>query len=115
MPLVGMMQVYANGIDLSENGQALSAVREVGPGAHFLGCDHTQNNFKDAFYRSNIADNNSFEQWESEGSKDAVMRANGIWKQMLEDYKAPEIDPAIDEALLAFIAKRKGEFEDMNY
>ncbi len=112
---LGMMQVYAKGIDLSENGQALSAVREVGPGAHFLGCDHTQNNFKDAFYRSNIADNNSFEQWDSEGSKDAVMRANGIWKQMLADYKAPEIDPAIDEALLAFIAKRKGEFEDMNY
>ena len=112
---LGMMQVYANGIDLSENGQALSAVREVGPGAHFLGCDHTQNNFKDAFYRSNIADNNSFEQWEMEGSKDAVMRANSIWKQMLKDYQAPEIDPAIDEALLAFIAKRKGEFEDMNY
>lgn len=112
---LGMMQVYAKGIDLSENGQALSAVREVGPGAHFLGCDHTQNNFKDAFYRSNIADNNSFEQWELEGGKDAVMRANGIWKQMLEDYKAPEMDPAIDAALLAFIAKRKGEFEDMNY
>jgi len=43
------------------------------------------------------------------------MRANGIWKQMLEDYKSPEMDPAIDAALLAFIAKRKGEFEDMNY
>ncbi|MBX2868340.1 MAG: trimethylamine methyltransferase family protein [Acidiferrobacterales bacterium] len=112
---LGMMQVYANGIDLSENGQALSAVREVGPGAHFLGCNHTQNNFKDAFYRSNIADNNSFEQWELEGSKDAVMRANGIWKKMLNEYQAPEIDPATDEALLAFIAKRKGEFEDMNY
>ena len=112
---LGMMQVYANGIDLSENGQALSAVREVGPGAHFLGCAHTQENFLSAFYRSSVADNNSFEQWESEGAKDAVQRANTLWKNLLAEYEAPPLDPAIDEALLAFIRRRKDEFEDMNY
>ncbi len=111
---LGMMQVFANGFDLSENGQAMSAIREVGPGTHFLGCEHTQNNFKTAFYRSSIADNNSFEQWQSDGSQDAVQRANKLCRQMLNDYVAPEIDPAIDEALLEFIAKRKGEFEDSN-
>ena len=64
---LGMMQVFAAGTDLSENGQALSAIREVGPGKHFLGCKHTQENFKTAFYRSSIADNNSFEQWKWKG------------------------------------------------
>lgn len=112
---LGMMQVYANGIDLSENGQAMDAIREVGPGAHFLGCGHTQENFMTAFYRSSIADNNSFEQWESEGSKDAVMRANTIWKKLLAEYQAPALDPAIDESLQDFMTRRKGEFEDMNY
>ena len=111
---LGMMQVFAKGPDLSENGQALSAIREVGPGQHFLGCSHTQENFKSAFYRSNIADNNSFEQWEMDGSMDATMRANKIWKQMLNDYQAPELDPATDEALLAFIKQRKNSFEDSN-
>ena len=111
---LGMMQVFAEGIDLSENGQALSAIREVGPGKHFLGCNHTQENFKTAFYRSSIADNNSFEQWELEGSSDATVRANKIWKKMLNDYQPPELDPAIDEALLEFIAKRKGSFADSN-
>ncbi len=111
---LGMMQVFAAGTDLSENGQALSAIREVGPGKHFLGCNHTQENFKTAFYRSSIADNNSFEQWELEGSSDATVRANKIWKQMLNDYQPPELDPAIDEALLEFIAKRKASFADSN-
>ena len=111
---LGMMQVFANGPDLSENGQALSAIREVGPGQHFLGCNHTQENFKSAFYRSNIADNNSFEQWEMDGAMDATMRANKIWKQMLNDYQTPELDPAIDEALLAFIKQRKDSFADSN-
>ena len=86
---LGMMQVLANGIDLSENGQAMDAIREVGPGSHFLGCAHTQANFETAFYRSNIADNNSFEQWEAEGREDAAQRANKIWKRMLREYEAP--------------------------
>ena len=112
---LGMMQVFAEGFDLSENGQAMDAIREVGPGVHFLGCAHTQNNFKTAFYRSSIADNNSFEQWQSEGSQDAVQRANGLWKKMLAEYTPPELDPAIDEALIAYMNKRKGEFEDASY
>ena len=111
---LGMMQVYAGGVDLSENGQALSAIREVGPGKHFLGCDHTQNNFKTAFYRSSVADNNSFEQWEMEGSKDTVMRANTLYKKMLNEYEAPELDPAIDEALVEYMTKRKDSFADSN-
>ncbi len=64
---LGMMQKMAEGGDLSENAQALDAIREVGPGSHYLGCAHTQSNFQTAFYRSPLADNNSFEQWEIEG------------------------------------------------
>jgi trimethylamine--corrinoid protein Co-methyltransferase len=111
---LGMMQVLAKGIDLTENGQALSAIREVGPGSHFLGCSHTQANFETAFYRSSIADNNSYEQWLAEGEQDAAQRANKIWKRMLQDYEAPALDPAIDEALQAFLAKRKAAAPDSN-
>ncbi|HEY8198496.1 MAG TPA: trimethylamine methyltransferase family protein [Candidatus Limnocylindrales bacterium] len=108
----GMMGVFIEGIDLSENGQALDAIRENGPGQHFLGTAHTLANFETAFYRSTVADNNSFEQWLEDGSKDAAQRANGVWKKVLAEYEAPPIDPAIDEALLDFIARRKASFPD---
>ena len=111
---LGMMQVLSKGIDLSENGQAMDAIREVGPGSHYLGCAHTQANFETAFYRSTIADNNSFEQWEAEGALDAAQRANKLWKRMLEDYEAPALEPAIDEALQAFIAEKKAAQPDSN-
>ena len=111
----GMVQVFLSGIDDSENGQAMAALREVGPGNHFLGCTHTQNNFETAFYRSNVADNNSFEQWRDEGEKDAAQRANRIWKEMLQNYEAPPIDPGIDEALLEFIRTRKASMPDAVY
>ncbi len=110
-----MLAVLMRGIDLSENGQALDALREVGPGNHFLGCSHTQANFESAFWRSSIADNNSYEQWESEGSLDAAQRANGQWKKMLNEYEAPPLDPATDEALLAYMRVRKDAFPDANY
>jgi trimethylamine--corrinoid protein Co-methyltransferase len=111
----GMLAVMLNGVELSENSLAMDAFREIGPGGHFLGAAHTQANFESAFYRSEIADNNSFEQWEEEGSMDAAMRANLKWKKMLNEYEPPALDPAIDEALLEFIAKRKSEFEDRDY
>jgi trimethylamine--corrinoid protein Co-methyltransferase len=111
---LGMMQVLAKGIDLTENGQAMDAIREVGPGSHFLGCAHTQANFETAFYRSNIADNNSYEQWEAEGGLDAAQRANKVWKRMLQEYEPPAIDPGVDESLKEFIAKKKAAAPDSN-
>ncbi len=109
---LAMMQVLAAGMDMSERGQALDAIREVGPGNHFLGCAHTQANFETAFYQSTIADYSSFEQWSMEGSLTAEQRANKVWKKMLADYEDPGIDPAQDEALLAFVAERRAQLTD---
>ena len=110
-----MIAVLLEGMDLSENAQAMDAFHEVGPGKHFLGSAHTLSNFESAFYRSTIADNNSFEQWSAEGSLDAAQRANAVWKQMLKDYEPPALDPAIDEALLDFMAREKASFADRDY
>ena len=106
------MHVFTKGVDMSENGQALDAVREVGPGGHYLGCAHTQANFQTAFWRTSVLDYKPFEQWSQEGGRDTVQLANAKWKKMLAEYEAPEIDPAIDEALLAFIAQRKASEPD---
>jgi len=112
---LGMMEVLLKGYDTSEDGQAMDAIREVGPGNHFLGCAHTQAHFETAFYRSTVADNNSFEQWEQEGSRDTVERASDIVKKMLASYVPPSLDAAKDEELLAFIAEKKASFPDSNH
>jgi trimethylamine--corrinoid protein Co-methyltransferase len=109
---LGMMEVFTKGVDLSENGQALDAILETGPGQHFLGSAHTLANFETAFYRSSIADNASFEQWEEEGGLSAAQRANAAWKRQLAEYEPPPIDDAIDEELRDFVARRKAEMPD---
>lgn len=109
---LAMMEIFARGLDLSENSQATEAIIENGPGQHFLGSAHTLANFESAFYRSTIADNASFEQWEEDGSLDAAARANALWKQSLASYEAPPIDDAIDQELREFIAAKKESMPD---
>ena len=113
--LCGKLIDFCQGLDLSENAQALEAISEVGPGQHFLSSSHTLHNFETAFYRSTIGDANSFEQWEMEGSIPAAERANAIWKDLLEHYEQPPIDPAKLEALQEYVAKRKASMPDSSF
>ncbi len=113
--LCGKVASFFEGIDLSKNALALEAIQDVGPGQHFLGSEHTQENFKSAFYMSTASDSNSFEQWSADGGLDAAQRANAQWKVLVEEYEDPGLDPATDEALRAFIEKRKASEPDQNY
>jgi trimethylamine---corrinoid protein Co-methyltransferase len=109
---LGMMATFVRGVDLSDNGQALDAIRDNGPGQHFLGSAHTLANFENAFYRSTTADNASYEQWLEDGGLDAAQRANTIWKTRLAEFEPPPIDDAVDEELREFITRRKSEMPD---
>ena len=109
---LGMMEVYANGIDMSDNGQALDAFRTNPHGDHFLGNSHTLQNFESAFYRSTTADSNSYEQWLEEGELTSAQRANNAWKQMLSDYQGPELDEDADAAMRQYMERRKNEEPD---
>ncbi len=107
--LLGMYHKFVAGLDLSEEAISLDSIRSVPPGGHHLGTEHTMRHFETAFYRAKLFDYNSAEQWQAEGSMDAYVRANAKVKQLLQNYEPPELDPAIDEALLAFINQRKAE------
>jgi trimethylamine--corrinoid protein Co-methyltransferase len=109
---LGAFHTLARGIELDENGFALGAFREVGPGLHYLGSAHTLANYQSAFYEYPLADNNSYEQWSAEGSLQQPHRAHRRWRALLDSYQAPPLDPAIDEALLEFIARRKQQMPD---
>ena len=107
------MQVFASGLDISENGQAIEELLIHEPSEHHLGTAHTLQNFETAFYRATTADNSSYEEWSEKGGLDSAQRANGAWKAQLAEYEAPEIDNAIDEELRAFVELRRAELPDI--
>ena len=109
---LGTLHQFAKGVDLSDNGQALDAIEEVGPGGHYLGCAHTQSNFKDAFWRSDLLDYKPFETWEDEGARDTMVLAAARVKSLLDNYQQPAIDPQIEAALRSFVAEKKASMPD---
>ena len=109
---LGILHSLASGIDMSENGQAIGAIREVAPGGHYLGCEHTQANFKDAFWRSEVLDYKPFETWLEDGAKDTMSLAADRVKIQLSNYQKPSIDIAIEEALSEYVTKKKASVPD---
>ncbi|PWE28509.1 trimethylamine methyltransferase [Pararhodobacter marinus] len=113
--LCGALHSYLKGVVVDDDHLAVDAFAEVGPGNHFFGCAHTLKHYETAFWDSELSDNEPFEKWEANGSEDAAIRANRLWKARLASYQAPALDPGIDEALGDFMARRKTGTPDQWY
>jgi trimethylamine--corrinoid protein Co-methyltransferase len=109
---LGALHKLAEGVDISEDAQAMDAIREVGPGGHYLGCAHTQRNFKSAFWRTNVLDYKPYEQWSDEGGADSQALAAKRMQKLLDDYQPPAMDEAKREELQDYVARRKSSMSD---
>ncbi|AXI53355.1 Glycine betaine methyltransferase (plasmid) [Pseudoseohaeicola sp. NH-UV-7] len=109
--ILQMQAAYLQPLDLGEDALGLEAMAEAGPGGHFFGTAHTLARYETAFYKPILSDWRNFETWEEDGAKTATQRANTIWKQLLREYEKPPIDPAVEEELEAYVAKRKEQIE----
>lgn len=96
-------------IDFTDDDLGFETIREVAPGGHHFGTAHTLARYETAFYRPILSDWSNFENWRDAGAKDATHRARDIWKRTVEAYVAPPLDPAVREAVGAYIARRREE------
>jgi trimethylamine--corrinoid protein Co-methyltransferase len=92
-----------------ESELALDAIREVGPGGHFFGCEHTMERYSTAFYAPLVSDWSNFGQWTENGSKTADERANTIWKKIIAEFEPPAMEQSVREALDEYVARRISE------
>ena len=109
--ILQMMSEVLQPLVVDEAEIGVDAIAAVGPGGHFFGSAHTLERFEHAFYRPMLADWRNFETWQEDGSRTAAERANGIWKQLLAEFEAPPMDPAVNEAIDAFVTRRTREIE----
>ncbi len=113
--LCGALHAYLNGVKVDDDTLGFDALAELGPGEHLFSTEHTLRHYKTAYYESALDDNQPWESWDEQGEVDMATRANARWKKVLNDYEAPPLDVAIDEALLDFIAKKKASQPDAWY
>ena len=109
---LGALHKMARGVDVSQEAQAMDAIAEVGPGGHYLGCAHTQANFKTAFWRSEVFDFKPFETWSEEGARDTMALAGERVQRLVDTYQKPALDAGIEEALRDYVARKKASMPD---
>lgn len=108
---LAMMHHFLAGIEVNDETLALEAIAEVGPGGHHFGTAHTLARYEQAFYSPIIGDRQNYDNWRDNGSLEAPQRARLVAEQLLERYERPAMDPAVEEALQEFVARRKREIE----
>lgn len=105
--MLQMMAEYLKPIVVNDDELAVDAVAEVGPGGHHFGTSHTLARYETAFYAPLLSNRQNFEAWKESGSVDIASRANTMWKQLLAEYEQPYLDPAVNEALVEYVERRK--------
>jgi trimethylamine---corrinoid protein Co-methyltransferase len=104
--LLQMLAAFMEPLDLSPDALGLDAMRDVGPGGHFFGTQHTQSRYLNAFYAPLLSDWRNFEAWSEAGSPDVMQKANRIWKEILAAYTPPPMSASVREELDAFVDRR---------
>lgn len=111
----GALLRLMQGMTVTDETLSRESYLETGPGENFLSTSHTVAHFADANYESLLPDAGPYETWIENGSKTAAERANTRWKQMLKDYRQPEMDASIVKRLEEFVASRKAQMPDEWY
>ncbi len=107
--MLQMMIEFLKPIVVDEQELGFDAIKGVPTGGHFFGEPHTMARYEHAFYQPLVSNWQNYESWQLGGGKDATQRATGIWKQALEEYEQPAMDPAIRESLDAYVTQRRAE------
>lgn len=105
--MLQMMIEFLKPIVVNEAELGFDAISGVATGGHFFGEPHTMQRYEHAFYRPLVSNWQNYENWQLGGGKDATQRATEIWKQALQEYREPAMDPAIREALDGYVARRR--------
>ena len=113
--LCGALHSYLNGFEINDDTLGLDGLREGGPGEHMFGTAHTLAHYQTAYWESQTNDDQPYESWLEQGGDSAMQRANRIWKKTLQDYQAPPMDAATEDALKDFVARRKASMTDAWY
>jgi trimethylamine--corrinoid protein Co-methyltransferase len=109
---LGTLHKMARGVSSEPDDLALDALREVGPGGHFLGCAHTQAHYETAFWKTELLDYTPYETWAEAGARDTRALAAARIETLLAAYEQPALDPDVLEALKDYVARRKSEIPD---
>jgi len=108
-----MMYRLGGGVSFDDLDEVLDTMREVPPGGHHLGTNHTLANFQTAFSMPEMMNSDNYEQWLADGARSAEDRATARCREMLDEYEEPALDDDVRDELDEYVARRDAELPDL--
>ena len=108
-----MMYRLGSGVSFEDLDEVLDTMREVPPGGHHLGTNHTLANFQTAFSMPEMMNSDNYEQWLADGARSAEDRATARCREMLDEYEEPALDDDVRDELDEYVARRDAELPDL--
>ena len=113
--IAGQILRIVRGFEVNEETLALDVIRDVGPGGHYLGTDHTRRCFRQELWVPSLSDRSAWGVWEAGGKKDILVRARERVEGLLaahEPIPLPEARARAVDAIVRDICEREGvEYE----
>ncbi len=102
--IIGQTRRLMDGIRVDKEYLAVEAIKEVGPGGHFLGEEHTLNHYKEN-WKPGITDRKTYETWSANGGTTMGQRAKAKIKHILENHKPQPLSDAVNEKIDAIVKR----------
>ena len=100
--VVGQLRRIFDAVDMSEENKAMSVIKKVGPGGHFLGQRHTKEHYKEMWYPT-LQNRLEYTPWQAQGGKTMCEKAGEMVDEILATYQPLPLAPEKDAAIQAIL------------
>ena len=95
-------------IEFTEDAFAMDVIKRLGISGDYLMEDHTALRCQSEFFEPELGIRTIYSKWRDMDPRDMTVGAADLLKKRLQGYEQPDIDPALEKDLSAFVGRRKG-------
>jgi len=105
--LCGMFKKLLKPIEVTDDTISLDLIKEAGIGGLYVTHDKTLERCRTEYFMPTIAVRQTYDDWVEQGMLRADQRATKLMQERLESYHKPDLDPATERALFAYVESQK--------
>lgn len=107
--IIGYVRKIIKGIRVDDETLALDVIDKVGPGGHFLGEEHTFNNFKKEFWIPTVINRERYQMWEANGKTTYAQRLKARAQELLSNHQPKQLPNDILHRLQKILDQAEAE------
>jgi trimethylamine--corrinoid protein Co-methyltransferase len=106
--ILGWLEHFLRGVDVSDGALALDLIDEVGPDGQYLDKEHTLEHFRERWYPT-LIERDNYDNWLAKGGTTLAQRATERVEQILEQHKPEPLTQKVAELVHAVVERAEAD------